>query len=191
MSVAERLGVPIEQVEKIDLLMAPVLPSPERLFAETFRIAEQDPQTAQVLLAAAIMAQGQRTPEGRLSGTLSLIAHLVASADPMKTLGPDGAQLRHELLPTGWQAMTQSWQKTRYAWREGLEHLLDVQADQTATVQALNEITRLHPAEPEPVSVAIQEQFPAPVVAFGLTIFGLALTARTALKEMRQARRRR
>lgn len=191
MSVAERLGVPLEQVEQVGLLASPVLPTPEVLFTQAFTIGEKNPAEAQLLLAAAILAQSQHTHEGRLSGALSLIAQLVSRADPYKTLGPKGAQLRQELFPTGWQAMTQSWDRTRYAWREGMEHLLDVRPEDQPIIQALNEITRLHPAEPEPVKVHIQEQFPPPMIAFGITILGLGLTLRSAVKEIRPPKRKR
>jgi len=190
MSVAERLGVPIEQIEQVGLLASPVLPAPETLFAQAFATGESNPQEAQLLLAAAILAQSQQTTEGRLSGTLSLIAQLVSRADPYQTLGPKGAQMRQDLFPTGWEAMTKSWDRTRYAWREGMEHLLDVRPEDQPIVQALNEITRLHPAEPEPVKVHIQEQFPPPMVAFGITILGLGLTLRTVVKEIRPLRRK-
>jgi hypothetical protein len=191
MSLADRLGVEPSKIEQVASLMTPALLPPDRLFEEAFQTAEKEPEQAQLLLAAAILSQAQQTHEGRLSGALSLLAQLVASANPLKTLGPDGAELRHELMPSGWVITMRSWPRFRYAWREGLESLLDVGPHGQATVQALNEITRLHPSEPDPVPVAIQEQFPAPKVAFVLTLVGLGFTVRTALKEMRQGRRRR
>lgn len=191
MSVAERLGIPVEHIESVDVLNSHVLAPADKLFEEAFRIAQEQPAKAQTILAAALLSQAQQTSEGRLSGALSLIAPLVARANPMKTLGPEGATLRAELLPSGWIAMSRSWHKTRYAWREGLEHLLDVRPEDQATIQSLNEITRLHPAEPEPVSVSIQESFPAPKVAFAVTILGMAFTMRTVIREMSLARRRR
>lgn len=194
MSVAERLGVSIEQIEQVELLKHHVLPGPDQLFETAFNTAQQNPEHAQLLLAAALLSTAQHTAEGRLSGALSLMAPLVARADPMKTLGPDGAQLRAQLLPSGWIAMSKSWDKTRYAWREGMQELLDANtAEDAPVVQALYEITRLHPAEPEPVAVAIQETFPAPKVAFAVTVIGMAFTVRTVLKETRAnlSRRRR
>lgn len=190
MSVAERLGIPAETVEQVDLLASPALPSPDILFEQAFTVGEKNPAEAQILLASAILAQSQKTSEGRLSGALSLIAQLVSRADPYMTLGPKGASLREELFPTGWKAMTLSWDRTRYAWREGMEHLLGVRPEDKPIVQALNEITRLHPAEPEPVKVHIQEQFPPPMIAFGLTVLGLGLTLRTAIREIRPSKKR-
>jgi hypothetical protein len=212
MSVAERLGVPVEHIEQVSLLSAHVLPMPDALFSEVFRLVaeaskgaqgyaafgsqesvpapvDHSLREAQILLAAALLSQAQQTAEGRLSGALSLMAPLVARANPMKTLGPEGAALRSELLPAGWKAMSTNWEKLRYAWREGMEHLLDVGPEDSATVQALNEITRLHPAEKEPVSVAIQESFPAPKIAFAVTVIGMFFTMRTVVREVNGRRR--
>lgn len=193
MSVAERLGVPETQIQNVDLLNTHALPTPDALFDQAFSVCQSNPEEGQLLLAAALLSQAQHTPEGRLSGALSLLAPLVARADPMKTLGPEGAALRSELLPSGWKAMSQSWEKLRYAWREreGLPTLLDVRPDDQTTVQALNEITRLHPAEPEPVSVAIQESFPAPRIAFAVTVLGMAFTLRTVIRDLNRPKRRR
>jgi len=188
MSVAERLRIPVERIEQVSLLRTHFLAEPRKLFAEAFRIAEQNPEEGQLLLAAAILSQAEKTAEGRLSGALSMISSLVAHADPLKTLGPEGATLRTELLPSGWESMTLSWMQTRYAWREGLETLLDTTPSEAAVVQALNEITRLHPAEREPVSVHIQESFPAPKVAFAITVLGMAFTLRTVFKEVKSRR---
>lgn len=185
MSVAKRLGIPPEHVEQVSLLANPGLPNPEVLFRQAFATGESNPREAQILLAAAILSQSQQTAEGRLSGALSLIAQLVSRADPFMTLGPKGAVLRQELMPTGWEAMTKSWDRTRYAWREGMEELLSVSEEDRPLVQALDEITRLHPADPEPVKVAIQEQFPPPMVGFALTLLGLGLTLRGVIKEIR------
>ena len=190
MSVAERLGIPPEQIEQVGLLNNPVLAPADTLFAAAFSTGEKNPAEAQTLLAAAIISQAQQTAEGRLSGALSMIAQLVSRADPMMTLGPKGAELREQLMPTGWQAMTHSWDRTRYAWREGMEQLLDVKQEDQRVVQALNEITRLHPSEPEPVKVHIQEQFAPPVVTFIISALGLAFTARTVIKEIRSRKSR-
>lgn len=190
MSVAERLRIPVERIEQVALLRTHYLAPPHNLFVAAFRVAESNPEEGQLLLAAAILSQAEKTAEGRLSGALSMIASLVAHADPLKTLGPDGAQLRNELLPSGWESMTQSWMQTRYAWREGLEKLLSVTPSEAPVVQALNEITRLHPAEREPVSVHIQESFPAPKVAFAITVVGMVFTMRTVFKEVKSTRRR-
>lgn len=140
-----------------------------------------------MLLAAALLQKAQSTNEGRLSAALSMIAQLVAKADPQRTLGPPGAELRAHLIPSGWMAMADSWEKTRYAWREGMEVLLGAEQSPSsrATVQALNEITRLSPAEPEPVKVHIQESFPAPKIAFAVTAIGLGFSLRSFIKEWR------
>lgn len=210
MSIAERLGVAPEVIEDVDDLSDGLLPPAEKLFESSFGLVKkvstdesygragpasvrtkEQLQEAQLLLAAAILDRAQKTNEGRLSGALSMIAQLVARADPEKTLGPEGAQLRHHLLPNGWISMTESWERTRYAWREGMEVLLDANAtsEGRALVQALNEITRLHPAESDPVKVHIQETFPAPKVAFALTAIGLAFSARTFIKEVRSVKK--
>lgn len=209
MSVAERLGISPESVEEVETLNALVLPNADALFREAFgkvdtikaraetygddsldKRSKAELHKAQLLLAAAILDKAQNTSEGRLSGALSLISQLVAKADPEKTLGPSGAALRQHLIPNGWIAMTGSWERTRYAWREGLEHLLDANAtpEGQAIAQALNEITRLHPADPEPVKVNIQETFPSPIVAFTLSVIGVGLSLRGFVREMKGKR---
>jgi hypothetical protein len=189
MSVANRLGIPIEKAQQYGLLNGIALNNPDALFTEAFSVAEKDPDRGQALLAAALLSRAQHTSEGRLSAALSLISRLVVHADPMMTLGPSGTELRHELLPSGWNEMSQSWKKLRYAWREGMVDLLAVREEDLGSAEALNEITRLHPAEPEPVSVAIQEQFPHPKIAFILTVLGLGFTIRTVVREVKQSKR--
>ena len=203
MSVAERLGVPVEHVENVGMLKGGVLPSSQLLFNEAFGMVRScaqgtaygrdpgdtsaDPKLleAQMLLAAAILDKAQSTSEGRLSAALSMIAQLVAKANPSKTLGPEGAELRSHLIPSGWMEMSSSWEKTRYAWREGMESLLDAGENPSsrAVVQALNEVTRLSPSEPEPVKVNIQESFPSPKIAFAITAIGIGLSLRSFTKE--------
>ena len=117
-ALAQRLGIPSEALSGVELLSGHALPQPEVLFTRAFEIAPTEPDSANLLLASAILARAQATPEGRLSAALAMIAQLVARADAYKTLGPNGAHLREELMPSGWQAMTRSWKKLRYAWRE-------------------------------------------------------------------------
>jgi hypothetical protein len=213
-AVAERLGIPVERVEQIGYLKSPSLPQAKQLFDQAFsmvdHVAKRDTyaamygdaarfpagdentlEEAQILLAAALLEKAQSSSDGRISGALALIAQLVAKADPQKTLGPAGQALRQHLMPNGWEAMTRSWEHVRYAWREGMAQLLDANATAAgrAIVQALNEITRLQPGEPEPVRVNIQESFPAPRVAFAVSVIGLALTARSLIKEFRTKKR--
>lgn len=180
--IAQRLGLPEEEVRGIELLSRPTLADANTLFDAAFQTGESNPKNAQILLAAALLARSQATAEGRLAGTLAIIAQLVAKANPMKTLGPEGWRAREELLPSGWRAMSESWEKTRYAWREGLTELLDVSEANQGLMHAASEMTRLSPAEPEPTRVNIQEQFPAPMVAFGLSVLSLAFTLKTAMK---------
>lgn len=190
-ALAQRLGVPHALLSKVPLLSGHALARPEVLFQEAFRIGKTDPESANLLLAAAILSRAQSTSEGRLAGSLSLLSRLVARANPYKTLGPEGAHLREEIMPSGWVEMTKSWKRLRYAWREGMSDLLDVGSEDTGIVQALNEITRLHPAEPEPVSVSIKEQFPKPRLAFAVSVLGIGLTLRFALREIRSNMKKR
>ncbi len=184
-ALAHRLGIPAERITKVSLISGHALPDAKVLFEEAFRVAPEEPDDANLLLASAILARAQATEEGRLAAALAMMAQLIARADPYKTLGPNGAHLREELMPSGWQEMSRSWRKVRYAWREGMVDLLDVRPEDGAIVHALDEITRLHPSEPEPVSVSIKEQFPEPRVAFLITAIGLGLTLRAFVKEMR------
>jgi len=171
----DRLGLPREEMGNLPILAGRALPDPNTLFDQAFEGAEEHPQESQTLLAAALLSQARNTPEGRLSGALALIAKLVARANPDMTLGPRGSELREHLMPNGWRYTAQSWGRLRYAWREGMRDLLDVH-EHDPIADALDEITRLNPAEPEPVSVAIQEQFPPPTVGFAITVLGLSLT---------------
>lgn len=185
MSVAERLGITTDKAEQYGVLQPTTIGNSDALFDEAFKVGEKDPARAQILLASALLSRAQETSEGRLSAALSLMARLVANADPMMTMGPNGHHLRNEIMPSGWKEMSTSWKKLRYAWREGMVDLLSVSPENEGIVQALDEVTRLHPAEPEPVTVAIQEQFPHPKIAFMVTIIGLGFTFRTFMKEIR------
>lgn len=189
-TLAERLDLPEDRIEKIAILGGHALPDPDVLFAATWKTAPQDPDTAQVLLAAAILSCSGKTAEGRLSAAQALLAPLVANANPAKTLGPDGAKLREDLLCSQWEATIRSWKRLRHAWREGLSELLDPAPEKRAIANALDEVTRLNPAEPEPVAVAIQEQFPPPRVGFVLSALGIGLMIRSAAKDMRPSRRK-
>lgn len=189
MPLAERLGVPTEQIARVDCLAGPHLGAPEDLIKQAFETGATDPDAAQMMLAASILSQAQKTVEGRLSAALSLLARLVAKADPRKTLGPDGAVARQEFMPNGWRYTLSSWPRLRYAWREGLRDLLDVRPEDEATADALDEVTRMSPAEPEPVSVAIQESWPQPRVAFGVAFAGLAVSGYTLWRNLHEADR--
>ena len=184
MPLAERLGVPVEQVSRVDLLQVPALPEPEKLISAAFERGPSDPEAAQVLLASAMLAQAQRTAEGRMSATLSLLARLVAHADPRRTLGPEGATIRHEIMPNGWRYTLASWPRLRYAWREGMRDLLQPSEANLGIADAIDEVTRMNEAEPEPVSVAITETWPQPRIAFAVTAAGLAIAGYTMYRQL-------
>lgn len=180
----ERIGVAEEVVGRVPLLLAPVLADPGTLLKEAFATGPRDAEAANALLAAALLSQARATHEGRLAATLALLSRLVAKADPRKTLGPDGAALRDDLMPNGWQYTIVSWPRLRYAWREGLAELLDVREKDRGIVEALDEVTRLSPSEPEPVSVSIQETWPPPAAALALTLAGLGIGGWTIWREL-------
>lgn len=188
MSLADRLGLPEERMGEIPALSGSALPGDESLFREAFESAQGNPEQAQVLLAAALLSRARSTPEGRLSAGLALLSRLVARARPEKTLGPEGAPLRERILPSGWTGLAGSWPRFRYAWREGMVDLLDPDPSEQPIVHALDEITRLNPAEPEPVAVAIQEHWPSAPLAFAVTAIGLGLSLRTFFTEVRNRR---
>jgi len=189
MPLAERLGVSQEAVGRVEVLRHVTLPEAEALLDQAFAAGPTDPEAAQLLLASAMLAQAQRTPEGRLAAALTLLARLVAKADPQKTLGPDGAVRRAEVMPNGWKYTLGSWDRLRYAWREGMRDLLNVRPVDEGLAQALDEITRLSPAEPEPVRVAIQETFPQPHIAFAVTAVSLMVSGYSLYRETRLERR--
>ena len=174
--LAQRLGVAPQHVDRFHELSAPQLADPDTLLDKAFALGPADPEGAQAMLAAAILSGAQRISDGRHAAALALLAPLVGQANPDKTLGEAGAHVRSEVMPNGWRYTLGSWDRLRYAWREGLEDLLDVDPEDAGIVNALNEVTRLTPAEPEPVKVAIQEQFPHPKVAFLVTMIGFTFT---------------
>lgn len=163
----------------------------DALFSKAFEVAPEDPKNGTMLLGCALLAVAHETTDGRHKSALLLLARLVGNADGRMTLGPPGASKRSELFPTGWKEMAHSWPRLRYAWREGLEDLLSPPESEQATVLALDEITRIHPAEKEPVPVTIQEVFPSPVVSFIVSAAGLALSMRLMFKDWQSGSRRR
>lgn len=163
----------------------------EALFAKAFEMAPNSPQDGALLLGCALLARAHETKDGRLKSTLLLLSRLVAKADGDQVLGPAGAALRQELLPTGWKDLSGSWQRVRYAWREGLQKLLDPDPSEQATVEALDELTRMHPNEPEPVPVNIQEVWPSPWVSFTISGLGLMLSLRAMAVDYRRGNGRR
>ena len=186
-----RLGLNREVVGGISALQGPVLPAADTLFDQAFAMAPEDPVQAQVILAAALLAESKAATEGRLAAALSLLARLVAKADPRQTLGPEGSWLRGRIMPNGWRYTAKSWPRLRYAWREGMRELLNLgpgeagletvgrleaETGDEAVADALDEVTRISAAEPEPVAVAIQETFPAPRIGFAITVIGLGLS---------------
>lgn len=185
--LSRRLGLQEEEAERLrgDELSY----GSEALFAKAFEVAPQEPESGSVLLGCALLARGHETKDGRLKSALLLLARLVAKADGNKVLGPEGAALRQELLPTGWKEMSESWQRLRYAWREGLCKLLDPDESERATVDALDELTRMHPNEPEPVAVNIQEVWPSPWISFTVSGLGLLISLRAMASEYRGRRR--
>lgn len=186
--LSRRLGVDDEVVERVVHPDDAYVIS-DVLFEKAFSAGPGDPIAASVLLAHAILRKAQETPEGRLKSALCLVARLVANADAKKTLGPKGRSTRDELMPAGWKETMGSWPKFRYAWREGLVDLLEPSEDEHATVEALDELTRMHSNEPEPVSVHIQEVFPSPPVSFALSALATILALRTAVVEVRRYRK--
>jgi len=229
MSLSDRLGIPEEELERAGLLHVTKLPEYGDLLTAAFEVGPSDPPAAQALLAAALLSKAGSTAEGRLSAALTLLARLVAKANPAMTLGPEGATIRARVMPNGWRYTVDSWARLRYAWREGLVELVDPNARgprkssmelieqsgtdedsapdermgeapaetieraepdpniEIGTVQALDEITRLNPADPEPVSVAIQEHWPNPKIAFGITVAGLGISIYSMYTAMREA----
>ncbi len=162
----------------------------EALFSKAFELAPENPTDGATMLGVALLCKAHETKDGRLKSSLLLLARLVANADGNKVLGPEGSELRHELLPTGWKEMADSWQRLRYAWREGLVKLLDPDESEASTVEALDELTRMHSNEPEPVSVNIQEVWPSPWISFAVSGLGLAISIRAMASDYRRGNRR-
>jgi hypothetical protein len=177
--LAERLGVPESAIARVPLLNTPKLADPETLLDAAFATGPSDKEAAGLLLASAILSQAQRTTEGRL------LAPLVAQADPDVTLGPNGAAWRALALPNGWRYALGSWPRIRYAWREGMRGFLQVTPERTAIAEALDEVTRMNPAEAEPVAVAIQEVFPQPSLGFAVSVLSLMVSGWALSRELR------
>jgi hypothetical protein len=189
-SLAVRMGLDEEVVRRASA-NGDLSGSSSSLFDRAFAAGPTDPEVAGVLLAAAVLQASQEAMDSRLKSTLALLARLVAKAPVRKTLGPAGRALREELMPSGWKDVTASWPKIRYAWREGLVELLEPPDSELGTVEALDEVTRLHANEPDPVPVAIQETWPSPPVTFALSVIGTALAVRSVVKEMREIHHKR
>lgn len=189
MGLAERLGVPEDAIARVPLLNAPKLADPETLLTAAFEAGPGNKEAAGLLLASAILSQAQRTTEGRLAATLSLLSRLVARADPDRTLGPDGAAWRALALPNGWRYALGSWPRIRYAWREGMRDFLQVRPDDLAVAEALDEVTRMNPAEAEPVAVAIQESWPQPTVSFGVSVLSLLVSGWALSREWQRGQK--
>lgn len=189
-SLADRLGLPDAAVSRAASggdLLGPA----DGLFDRAFAAGPTDPASAQVLLAAALLSRSQESSDGRLKTVLCLLARLAGKAPVDKSLGPLGRAMRDDLLPSGWKETTKSWPKIRYAWREGLSELLDPPDSEEATVEALNELTRMHANEQDPVPVAIQEVWPSPPVTLALSLIGTALAIRPVVQEVRTFHRKR
>lgn len=188
-SLAVRLGLEEELVLKASQ-SGDLSAKSGQLFDRAFAAGPTDPDVAGVLLGVAVLQASQETNDSRLKSALALLSRLVARAPVRKTLGPAGRALREELMPGGWKDTVQSWPRTRYAWREGMVQLLEPPPSEAGTVEALDEVTRLHANEPDPVPVAIQETWPSPPVTFALSAIGTLLAVRSAVKEMKTLRPR-
>lgn len=145
------------------------------LLDEAFKAGSTDPARAQALLSASVLAFARQTSEGRLSAALALLSPLVGQAPIENTLGPAGAARRQEMMPNGWRYTLVSWQRLRYAWREGLVELLDPAPGMLPVVHALDEVTRLNPAEAEPSQVVIQKVNPHQSIGLLIGGIGVAL----------------
>jgi len=185
MDLAERLGVAPEQVDRLHLVERGHLRDPDTLLSEAFALGQDDPEAAQTLLAAALLSAGRQTQDGRHASMLMMLAPIVAHSDPLKTLGPDGEHARAQAMPNGWKHTLASPDRLRYAWREGMEEILDLQRVDPSVINAMDEVSRLAVAEPEPVRVAIQQTFPAPKVAFGVALISLLFSLRGWWTEIR------
>lgn len=187
--LATRIGLPEDQAR--DLSGDELSFGSEVLFDRAFEAGPSDPAAASVLLGLALLAKGHETKDGRLKAALVLLARLVGKAPAENTLGPKGRSARDELMPVGWKETTSSWQRLRYAWREGLVDLLEPDPSEAPTVEALDELTRMHSNEPEPVSVNIQEVFPSPWISFGVSAAGLLLSLRLMFRDWQRGGGRR
>jgi hypothetical protein len=176
-SLHDRLGVDVQVVDRFGLLQSAVLPDPKELFDAALEVAPSDPDGAKGLLAAALLSTAERSDEARLMAALPLIAQLVARTDPKMTLGRSGEVVRTHAMPNGWRYMSESYERVRYAWRNGLRELLTDDPALSAIKVALDEVTRLYPGEPEPTRVVIQEQWPSARAAGLISIASLMLSA--------------
>lgn len=176
MAIAQRLGIHPNKVEQLDLVVGTRIREPKDLLAAAFKAGPVAPKKASILLGTAILAQAERTAEGRLAAALALLAPLVAQADARKTLGPEGATIRMDIMPNGWEHTLTSWGRLRYAWREGMGKLLDERKEHRFVYSALDELTRMSPAEPEPITVSITEKWPTGPAGTLLTLGGGLLT---------------
>lgn len=191
-SYSERLGL-LETSGALTPLDGRRLPEPEKILQDAYALGPKDPQGAQHLLAAGILSAAHRAEEGRLCGALILLSRLVATADPMKTLGPAGSELRLLSMPNGWTYTITSWFRLRYAWLTGLPELLDLgKTDdplRKALGEAIEEMVRLHEGEPEPTAIILQEQWPPPKVALAISLLGIGISVWSTIALMKAAKK--
>jgi len=137
-----------------------------------------------------MLSQAQAESDERLAVALTILAPLVANSDARLLLGPEGRELRREIIPNGWKSAIKSWERMRYAWREGMYRLLNLhETNDRSIVHALNEITRLNPKEPDAVKVAIQEVWPPKNIQTAITLTGMIFTFWGIRREIRNRKK--
>lgn len=189
--LADRLDVGPEVLERAGLTTIETLGESSPLIDLAVQLGPSDPEASAAALGAALLSHAQRESDERLAVALTMLAPLIARSDARLLLGPEGRELRRELLPNGWKNAIRSWERMRYAWREGLYQLLSLHPEHDRTiVHALNEITRLNPKEAESVKVAIQEVWPPKKAQTAITLAGMAFTIWGIMREIRASKRR-
>jgi hypothetical protein len=179
----QKLDLSPEETAAHPMLQTPQLAGPEELILEAEKIAPQDLEAANLLLAASALSHSRYAQDARVATALQLLAPIIANADPENTLGPDGAWLTSPALSAGWRRTLSSWPKLRYAWREpgGLKSILAAPGESTVDpndhrVQLLDHLTQMTPGEVDPIQVQVRDSFPPANIAFLATVVGLGFT---------------
>lgn len=182
--LADQLEVPEAVLERAQITGLESPGAPDPLIDLALRLGPSDPPAASAALGTALLSAAAHEKDDRLATFLILVAPIVANSSAALLLGPEGSGVRRDVLPNGWKVAITSFDRMRYAWREGLWKLLLIDPERDGrTVRALNELTRLNPREQETVKVAIQESWPSPPTQLAITLTGLGITVMAILAD--------
>lgn len=132
------LGLSSHKLQELGL-QEDMLADPSQLLGMAWATGPNNPERAQALLAAGLLGFSRLVADGRHGGCLASLAWLIARSDPLKTIGPRGAETRFQAMPNGYAGMVTSFENLRYAWLNGLPDLL---VHDRSNFHTINELVR-------------------------------------------------